>query len=192
MGLLVCSVTTTTKTITMSGGLPRTFKAATFPFSHSRRHMKKAIEEHRKTPILHNAISGGRPDRPAAGLPPTAPTVGESCYIQQLFEAYGDHQKESVSCLADPNSLTRSDQHYNRHKCSSFLSCRVTLKFRPGYCASRNVQQFSKTKCMPVWWKSRPQHSANGLCPRNCGYTSGRRSTFDWQTVELASPKMQR
>jgi hypothetical protein len=75
---------TTTQTIALSGKFAAYVQGCDFSIFTFKTALE-AIEEHRKTPYYATRFGGGLPDRPAAGLPPTAPTVGESRYIQQLF-----------------------------------------------------------------------------------------------------------
>ncbi|HML08797.1 MAG TPA: ABC-three component system protein [Xanthobacteraceae bacterium] len=76
----------------------------------------EAIDEHSHTPYHAARFGGGLPDRPEAETPPAEPSQMESRYLQQLFEAYGDHHQKDISCLADLNPWQELVEHYHRQR----------------------------------------------------------------------------
>ncbi len=81
---------TSAKSIPLEGDFARYVDS--FDFSIFRaRSLLDIIEDQRGTHFFAVRFGGGLPDRPDAPSPPDKPTVAESRYIEQLFEAYGDH-----------------------------------------------------------------------------------------------------
>ena len=76
----------------------------------------EAIDEHRGTPYYAGRFGGGLPDRPGATKPPEKPDSSESRYIQQLFEAYGDHKNSNVKKIENLSSWPELEDHYNRQR----------------------------------------------------------------------------
>ncbi len=74
------------------------------------------IDEHRTTPYYAVRFGGGLKERPKAEPAPTEITSQESRYIEQLYEAYGDHLKTPVGGL--PDLAARSDlvEHFHRQR----------------------------------------------------------------------------
>jgi hypothetical protein len=106
---------TSTETISLQG----TFLAYVEAFDFSIFTFKtalEAIDEHRRTPYHIARFGGGLPDRPESETPPVEPTTGESRYLRQLFEAYGDHKHVDVSTLSDLDPWQDLLEHYNRQR----------------------------------------------------------------------------
>ena len=76
----------------------------------------EAIDEHRNTPYFAGRFGGGLPDRPGASKPPEEPDSSESRYLQQLFEAYGDHKNAKVKELKNLNPWPELEEHFHRQR----------------------------------------------------------------------------
>ncbi|MCK5662330.1 MAG: hypothetical protein KAI17_02540 [Thiotrichaceae bacterium] len=76
----------------------------------------EAIDEHRTTPYFLGRFGGGLPDRPEVSKPPETPVTSESRYIQQLFEAYGDHKSLSVKIIENLKPWPDLEEHYHRQR----------------------------------------------------------------------------
>lgn len=106
---------TSTKTIALEGD----FRAYVDAFDFSIFTFKPALEiidEHRKTPYFAARFGGGLPDRPTADSPPAEPDASESRYLQQLLDAYGDHNGQPC---ADTSALAAWPElvaHFNRQR----------------------------------------------------------------------------
>jgi len=106
---------TSKQTITLDGDFLAYFEA--FDFSvFSERTALEIIDEHRKTPYFATRFGGGLPARPAPGGPPADPMPEESRYLQQLFEAYGDHEGAELTTLAALGPFPELVGHYNRQR----------------------------------------------------------------------------
>ncbi|MBK7491756.1 MAG: hypothetical protein IPI17_06935 [Nitrosomonas sp.] len=106
---------TSKKTISLEGGLGifiNSFDFGIFTFKTA----LEAIDEHRNTPYFVGRFGGGLPDRPGVTEPPEQPDSSESRYIQQLFEAYGDHKKSNIKGLRNLQSWPDLEQHYHRQR----------------------------------------------------------------------------
>jgi hypothetical protein len=111
-----CSKEITSKeTIPLDGKFADYVSAADFSIFTFKTALE-AIDEHGHTPFHAARFGGGLPDRPRSLTPPTEPAKTESRYLQQLFEAYGDHHKKSVACLADLASSNDLVEHYHRQR----------------------------------------------------------------------------
>lgn len=111
-----CSKSITSKeTISLKGeleGFVNTFDFGIFTFKTA----LEAIDEHRHTPYYAGRFGGGLPDRPGAPKPPKKPDFSESRYIQQLFEAYGDHKNENVNEVEKLKLWPKLEEHYHRQR----------------------------------------------------------------------------
>jgi hypothetical protein len=108
-------VITSTETIALEGAFLAYVKACDF----SRLTFKTALEvidEHSHTPYHTARFGGGLPDRPGVQPPPAEPASGESRYLQQLFEAYGDHQSVALASLDDLKPWQKLVDHYHRQR----------------------------------------------------------------------------
>ena len=74
------------------------------------------LDEHSHTPYHAGRFGGGLPDRPGVDLPPAQPAATESCYLEQLFIAYGDHNGSEVKIMADLVPWQDLTHHYNRQR----------------------------------------------------------------------------
>ena len=74
------------------------------------------IDEHRKTPYHAARFGGGLPNRPDVEEPPGEAAALESRYLQQLFEAYGDHKNTKVVGMAGLSTWPDLQEHYNRQR----------------------------------------------------------------------------
>ena len=106
---------TSTKTIPLEGDFlayVEAFDFSIFTFKPT----LDIIEEHRKTPYFAARFGGGLPDRPSAETPPEEPDPNESRYLQQLLDAYGDHNGQPC---ADTSALAAWPElvaHFNRQR----------------------------------------------------------------------------
>jgi hypothetical protein len=76
----------------------------------------EAIDEHRHTPYHATRFGGGLPDRPASERPPADPARSESRYLEQLFDAYGDHKKVAIADLNGLGPWPDLVEHYHRQR----------------------------------------------------------------------------
>lgn len=76
------------------------------------------IEAHKQKCPYHAArFGGGLPPRPTPASPPADNfEPHESRYVEQLFEAYGDHIKNPVSCIDDLKSQPKLKDHFARQR----------------------------------------------------------------------------
>jgi hypothetical protein len=106
---------TSTKTIPLDGAFlahVKSFDFSIFTFKTA----LEAIEEHSHTPHHAARFGGGLPDRPGVIAPPVEPAPTESRYLQQLFEAYGDHKNSEFKVLDDLKAWRDLTHHYNRQR----------------------------------------------------------------------------
>ena len=106
---------TSTETIALEGEFreyAEAFNFSIFTFKPT----LDAIDEHRKTPYHAARFGGGLPDRPDVEKPPGEPSALESRYIQQLFEAYGDHKHTVVARMACLSEWPDLQKHYHRQR----------------------------------------------------------------------------
>jgi C-terminal domain 6 of the ABC-three component (ABC-3C) systems len=73
------------------------------------------IEEHRKTPYFAGRFGGGLPDRPISKLPPVNPSGAETRYLEQLMEAYSDHEKLQVK-NENLGKYPKLEKHFHRQR----------------------------------------------------------------------------
>ena len=108
------------QTIPLTGDF-KTYVEA-FDFSiFTERSALEIIAEHRPTPYFAARFGGGLPDRPrAVPVPPYQPDESGSRYVQQLFEAYGDHTKSNVVDLACLTVRSDLAEHFHRQRESFF------------------------------------------------------------------------
>ncbi len=104
---------TTTANISLEGELLDWLE--TFNFSiFSLKSVVDLIDGHAKTPFHSVRFGGGLPLRPNVTPPPEAHHVGESRYVQQLFNAYSDHLGTLVK---DVSVLSSSlSDHFSRQR----------------------------------------------------------------------------
>ena len=76
----------------------------------------EAIDEHRGTPYYAARFGGGLPDRPDSEPPPAKLAPTESRYLQQLFEAYSDHNNVEISDLDTLGPWCDLVEHYHRQR----------------------------------------------------------------------------
>lgn len=74
------------------------------------------IDEHRKTPYFATRFGGGLPDRPSADTPPAEPDPSESRYLQQLLDAYSDHNGKPCADTAALAAWPELAAHFNRQR----------------------------------------------------------------------------
>lgn len=74
------------------------------------------IEEHRKTPYFAARFGGGLPDRPSVDAPTAEPDPTESRYLQQLLDAYGDHNDQQCADTTALAAWPELVEHFNRQR----------------------------------------------------------------------------
>ncbi len=84
------------------------------------------IEQHRKTPYFAVRFGLGLPTRPASPLPPATITAGETRYVAQLLEAYGDNQGAIYS---SPASLAAPHKRHLQRARESFYCAEALRSF---------------------------------------------------------------
>lgn len=88
--------------------------------------MQDVIKQHMNTPYFTARFGLGLPPRPATAPPPAEPTAEETRYVEQLFEAYSDNRKESLTAPDElPQNLLG---HYHRSR-ESFYSAEALRNF---------------------------------------------------------------
>jgi len=120
---------TTKITSTMSVPLEGTLLAHVQSFDFSRiGHVPtlKLIEQHQKTPYFAVRFGLGLPPRPASPTPPPEIAVGETRYVSQLLDAYGDNQQ---TAYASPDALIPAHQRHLRRARESFYCAEALRSF---------------------------------------------------------------
>ena len=74
------------------------------------------INDHRNTPYFAFRFGGGLPARPDPEVPPAAPHMRESRYLQQLIEVYSDHKKARILDRSTLEAWPDLKDHYNRQR----------------------------------------------------------------------------
>lgn len=100
--------------------------------------IQKLLEEHGKTPYHHQIFGSQLKPRPAPLIPPEEILSSEIPYVTQIFEAYSDHKKQSLTKPSDllENQLEELHDHYHEQRECFWFS--ETLKgftrdnFEPG------------------------------------------------------------
>lgn len=106
---------TSTKMINLEGAFRKYVEH--FPFEiFTFKTALELVEQHRETPYFSVRFGGGLADRPSSETPPDVPANKESRYLQQLFEAYGDHKKKAVLNLAALAEWPSVENHYHRQR----------------------------------------------------------------------------
>ncbi|UAJ12753.1 ABC-three component system protein [Glacieibacterium megasporae] len=86
----------------------------------------RLIEQHRKTPYFAVRFGLGLPARPASPVPPTTIAAGETRYVAQLLDAYGDNQG---AAYASPASLTDLHKRHLQRARESFYCAEALRSF---------------------------------------------------------------
>jgi hypothetical protein len=84
------------------------------------------IEQHQKTPYFAVRFGLGLPARPVSPAPPAEIASGETRYVAQLLEAYGDNQK---TAYRTPNALTPGHQRHLQRARESFYCAEALRSF---------------------------------------------------------------
>lgn len=74
------------------------------------------VDEHRATPYYSLRFKQELEPRPKAAPPPNEIGLSESRYVEQLYEAYGDHLKATVARLDDLSMRTDLVDHFHRQR----------------------------------------------------------------------------
>jgi hypothetical protein len=82
------------------------------------------IEQHHKTPYFAVRFGLGLPARPPSPAPPTDIAAGETRYVAQLLEAYGDNQRAVYSA---PSALDAMHQRH-LHRARENFYCAEALR----------------------------------------------------------------
>ncbi|MES9994007.1 MAG: ABC-three component system protein [Candidatus Thiodiazotropha sp.] len=106
---------TSTKTIVLQGDFfdyVKNFDYSIFKFKTA----LDVIDEHRQTPFYATRFGGGLPGRPEVTPPPEDPAPGESRYLEQLLDAYGDNKKTTIENIVALSSWPDLEEHYHRQR----------------------------------------------------------------------------
>lgn len=102
------------------------FKAYVEQFDFTIFGMKTALEVvelHKKTCPYHTArFGGGLPERPEPGAPPEEIAPDESRYIEQLYDAYADHKKASVTSVDCLKPWPKLKDHFDRQRIAFYYA----------------------------------------------------------------------
>lgn len=101
--------------VPLEGELSDYFDAFDFRF-FGEKSLVELIEEHSQTPFHSVRFGGGLPARPASATPPAKIAPIESRYIQQLFEAYGDHKGSAVENVSELDAISNLRQDFSRQR----------------------------------------------------------------------------
>ena len=86
----------------------------------------KLIEQHQKTPYFAVRFGLGLPPRSASPTPPPEIAAGETRYVSQLLEAYGDNQR---AAYASPDALIPAHQRHPQRARESFYCAEALRSF---------------------------------------------------------------
>lgn len=116
---------TSTKDVPLEGALLAHIQA--FDFSRIG-HLPtlRLIEQHQKTPYFAVRFGLGLPARPVPPAPPAEIASGETRYVAQLLEAYGDNQK---TIYGTPDALTPGHQRHLRRARENFYCAEALRSF---------------------------------------------------------------
>lgn len=106
---------TETQTIALTGAFAD--YVTNFDFSiFTQKSLLELIDEHRATPFFAPRFGGGLKPRPTPGVPPATVQSHESRYVEQLYEAYGDHRKIKVTELSGLAAWPSHVKHFHRQR----------------------------------------------------------------------------
>jgi hypothetical protein len=74
------------------------------------------IDGHRKSEYFAARFGGGLPDRPGVPAPPPHSGPSESRYIEQLYDAYGEREQQTISDSAALGSFPELSEHLDRQR----------------------------------------------------------------------------
>ena len=86
----------------------------------------RLIEQHQKTPYFAVRFGLGLPPRPASPTPPPQIAEGETRYIAQLLDAYGDNKK---TAYPSPDALIPAHKQHLRRARESFYCAEALRSF---------------------------------------------------------------
>jgi len=116
------------------------------------------IDEHRATPFFAARFGGGLGPRPKPDAPPEMVQKHESRYIEQLYEAYGDHRKTKVTDLkalatwpAHVKHFHRQREHfYHAEALRNFARSGLRAGLRPGYAIAVDSALHRECRCVGI------------------------------------------
>lgn len=166
---------TATKSVPLEGALLKHVKA--FDFARiGHLPTPRLIEQHRKTPYFAVRFGLGLPARPASPAPPPTIGAGETRYVAQLLEAYGDNQGATFASLA---LLTFPHKRHLQRARESF------------YCAEA-LRSFSRDTLPDGAFENLQSQILNGVidtaeADHPCGLTRVNATTAHATTLNLTS-----
>jgi hypothetical protein len=101
------------------------------------------LEEHSKTPFWHSRFDISLPDRPDPELPPADPNSVEARYIEQLLEAYTDHEGVPVVDLQQLATFSQLLKHFHRSR-EHFYEAESLHRFTRDHLPSNAFERFKK------------------------------------------------
>ncbi len=106
------------------------------------------IEEHRKTPYFSVRFGGGLKNRPEPTIPPEDIDDKEARYVEQLNEAYADHQSLSTTTFNLSNH-PKLEKHFGRQ--------------REAFYSAESLRAFSRDSVPPGTFRALQNDMLNGV-----------------------------
>ncbi|MGB6219505.1 ABC-three component system protein [Haloferula sp.] len=101
------------------------------------------LEQHAKTPFWDIRFKELPPQRPPVTLPPQLPSSLETRYLQQLLEAYSDHEKTALNTVEEIKVFQNHFRHYERSR-EDFYKAESLYRFTKDFVALGSFEEFKK------------------------------------------------
>jgi hypothetical protein len=133
---------TTTKKVPLDGKLAEFVD--TFDFSICRYlPVVDILNQHARTPFWSLRFKEQTPVRPPNSLPPGSPDPIETRYLEQLFEAYSDHEKTLISNIAEILAYSEHHGHLQRSR-EDFYKAESLYRFTKDFVQLGSFEEFKK------------------------------------------------